>query len=57
MASSLRRADEGTLVSVLSAEALAQMPQVPWVDDPEPRRQPGQAGASTPKPPHRTCPC
>lgn len=43
MAGSLRRADEGTLVSVLSAEALAQLPQVPWVDDPEPRRQAGQA--------------
>ena len=40
---SLRRADEATLVNVLHAEALAHLPQVPWVDDPEPRRQQVQA--------------
>lgn len=36
---SLRRADDGTLVSVLSPAALAALPQVPMVQDPEPRRQ------------------
>lgn len=36
----VRRADADVAVNILSPQALAQLPQVPWVDDPEPSRQP-----------------
>ncbi len=39
MTGTVRRADTGALVSVLSAEALMQLRGVPMVDDPEPGRQ------------------
>lgn len=39
LAGSLRRGDGGQLVSVLSAAALACLPAVPMIDDPEPARQ------------------
>lgn len=35
MAGSLQRPDDGRLVNLLSARALADLPQVPWVADPE----------------------
>ena len=35
---SIRRADTGALVTVLSVEALAALPGIPWIDDPEPER-------------------
>lgn len=35
---SLRRADDGALHDVLSVAALAALPGVPWIDDPEPAR-------------------
>ena len=44
---SLRRADDGTLISVLSPAALAALPQVPMVQDPEPRRQLQHDGLDT----------
>lgn len=40
LAGSIQRDDDQTLVSVLSPAALAALPQVPMVDDPEPGRQP-----------------
>lgn len=39
LAGSLLRTDDGTPVSLLSAAALAALPQVPMVEDPEPARQ------------------
>jgi len=39
LAGSLRRDDLGELVSVLSPEAVACLPGVPMIDDPEPARQ------------------
>ena len=39
------RADNQTMVSVLSPEALARLPQVPMVEDPEPTRQATHADA------------
>lgn len=36
---SIRRADTGELVTLLSVDALAALPGVPWITDPEPRRQ------------------
>lgn len=39
LAGSIQREDDGTLVNVLSPEALARLPQVPMVADPEPGRQ------------------
>lgn len=39
LAGSLRRDDLGQLVSVLSPEAVATLPGVPMIDDPEPARQ------------------
>lgn len=38
-AGSLRRADTGALVTLLSMEALVALPSVPWIVDPEPARQ------------------
>jgi len=38
-AGSIQRADDGTLVNLLSPQALAGLHQVPMVDDPEPGRQ------------------
>lgn len=38
-AGSLRRADGHGLLTVLSIDALARLPDVPWIDDPEPARQ------------------
>ena len=38
-AGSLRRADTGALVTLLSMEALVALPGVPWIVDPEPARQ------------------
>ena len=38
-AGSVRRHDSGALVNLLSPEALATLPGVPWIDDPEPLRQ------------------
>lgn len=38
-AGSLQRADDGTLVNLLSPQALAGLHQVPMADDPEPGRQ------------------
>lgn len=35
---SVRRADTGALVNLLSVEALAALPGLPWIADPEPRR-------------------
>lgn len=42
----VRRADTDVAVNILSPQALADLPQVPWVDDPEPSRQP-RATSST----------
>lgn len=39
MAGSLRRADDGSLISVLSPAALLALPGLPRVEDPEPQRQ------------------
>lgn len=39
MAGSLRRADDGSLLSVLSPAALLALPGLPRVEDPEPQRQ------------------
>lgn len=39
LAGSIRREDDGTLVNVLSPQALVQLPLVPLVVDPEPGRQ------------------
>lgn len=39
LAGSIQREDDGTLVNVLSPEALSRLPQVPMVADPEPGRQ------------------
>lgn len=36
---SVRRADNGALVNLLSVEALAALPGLPWIADPEPRRR------------------
>lgn len=36
---SVRRADSGALVNLLSVEALAALPGLPWIADPEPRRR------------------
>lgn len=44
LAGSLRRDDLGQLVSVLSPQALACLPGVPWIEDPEPARQHQSAG-------------
>jgi purine-binding chemotaxis protein CheW len=38
-AASIRREGDGMLMSVLAPEALADLPQVPMVEDPEPARQ------------------
>jgi purine-binding chemotaxis protein CheW len=38
-AGSLRRADGQGMLTVLSIDALARLPDVPWIDDPEPARQ------------------
>ena len=42
-AGSVRRSDPELLVNLLSVPALAALPGVPWVDDPEPQRQAGAA--------------
>lgn len=42
----LQRADDGSLVSVLSPQALASLPEVPMVQDPEPGRQLVQTDAA-----------
>jgi purine-binding chemotaxis protein CheW len=51
-AGSVRRSDDDGLLSVLSVEALAAMPGVPWVDDPEPQRQHGADPAGAAGAPH-----
>lgn len=38
LAGSLRRADDGGLINLLSPEALASLPEMPMVQDPEPER-------------------
>ncbi|MBK1712931.1 hypothetical protein CKO43_09085 [Rubrivivax gelatinosus] len=38
---SVRRADNAALVNLLSVDALAAMPGIPWIVDPEPERQLG----------------
>ena len=43
LAASLRRADTGQLVSVLDPAALARLPDLPWLDDPEPQRRRAEA--------------
>lgn len=40
-AGSVRRAGDGALVNLLAMDALAALPGVPWIDDPEPERQLG----------------
>lgn len=39
VSASLRRADDGSLVGLLDAAALALRPDLPWLQDPEPQRQ------------------
>lgn len=39
VSASLRRADDGTLVGLLDAAALARRADLPWLEDPEPQRQ------------------
>lgn len=52
---SVRREDDDVLVSVLSPQALARLPQVPMVQDPEPDRQqtPADAALATTEAMHR----
>lgn len=40
-AGSVRRAGDGALVNLLAMDALAALPGVPWIDDPEPERELG----------------